>query len=314
MDNPHANGVSCFSAPEMAKIAENAGIYKTSKPLSQVYISAILAGLFISIAFVFYITAITGTASAPYGWAKFLGGVCFSLGLMLVVACGVDLFTSTILTSVAKASGKISLRQMVANWVHVYIGNFFGALFLVAIIWFAGQHTAANGQWGLNVLNTAQYKLHHSFTQAIFLGLMANLMVCLAVWMSYADKSLMDKMFILILPIAMFVASGFEHSIANMFMIPMGIAIKNFAAPEFWLAIGISAEQFSDLTLTNFLLKNLLPVTIGNILGGLIVGLPFWFMYLRKDTIDKAPNNANVMPLEQKTNRPPPSSPKSKAA
>lgn len=287
MDN-NSNSVSCFSAPEIAKIAEDAGVYKTNKPIAQTYVSSILAGLFISIAFVFYITATTGTADAPYGWAKFLGGACFSLGLMLVVACGVDLFTSTILTCVAKASGRITLGQMLANWFNVYIGNFIGALLLVAIIWLAGQHDAANGQWGLNVLNTANYKLHHTFIQAIFLGLMANLMVCLAVWMNYAGKSLMDKMFILILPIAMFVASGFEHSIANMYMIPMGLMIKNFAEPEFWLAINMTPDNFADLTFSNFVAHNLLPVTIGNILGGLLVGLPFWFMHLKNKSGHKA--------------------------
>lgn len=135
---------------------------------------------------------------------------------------------------------------------------------------------------GLNVLNTALHKVEHGFIEAVFLGIMANVMVCLAVWMNYAGKSLMDKMFILIFPIGMFVASGFEHSIANMFMIPMGIVIKNFAAPEFWLAVNLGPEKFAELTVESFLLKNLLPVTIGNIIGGMMVGLPFWFMYLRK--------------------------------
>lgn len=282
MNSRDLTGPGCFAASDMAHIAEDAGIYKTNKLLPQVYISAVLAGAFISIAFVFYITATTGTADAPFGWSKFLGGACFSLGLMLVVACGVDLFTSTILTCVAKAGGKISGSQMVANWFNVYIGNFIGALSLVAIMWFAGQHALDNGQWGLNVLNTAQHKLEHSFIEAVFLGIMANVMVCLAVWMSYAGKSLMDKMFILILPIGMFVASGFEHSIANMFMIPMGIVIKDFATPEFWHSVSADPQRFADLTIENFFLKNLLPVTIGNIVGGMMVGLPFWFMYLRK--------------------------------
>ncbi|GKX54909.1 formate transporter FocA [Leminorella grimontii] len=288
MNGRDLTGPGCFSASDMAHIAEDAGIYKTNKPLFQTYISAILAGAFISIAFVFYITATTGTADVPFGWSKFLGGACFSLGLMLVVACGVDLFTSTILTCVAKAGGRISGSQMAANWLNVYIGNFIGALSLVAIMWFAGQHVLDNGQWGLNVLNTAQHKLEHSFIEAVFLGIMANVMVCLAVWMSYAGKSLIDKMFILILPISMFVASGFEHSIANMFMIPMGIIIKDFATPEFWHSVGADPQRFADLTVSHFLVKNLLPVTIGNILGGMMVGLPFWYMYLRKPHEGKA--------------------------
>jgi formate transporter len=109
-------------------------------------------------------------------------------------------------------------------------------------------------------------------------------MVCLAVWMSYSGRSLMDKAMIMVLPVAMFVASGFEHSIANMFMIPMGIVIRNFASPEFWTAIGSTPESFSHLTVMNFITDNLIPVTIGNIIGGgLLVGLTYWVIYLRGD-------------------------------
>ncbi|WP_145563693.1 formate transporter FocA [Yersinia aldovae] len=268
----------------MAKVAEDAGVYKATKhPLKTFYL-AITAGVFISIAFVFYITATTGTAGVPFGFAKLVGGICFSLGLMLVVVCGGDLFTSTVLTTVAKASGRITWRQLGCNWANVYIGNLCGALFFVALIWFAGQYTVANGQWGLNVLQTADHKLHHTFVEAVYLGILANLMVCLAVWMSYSGRTIMDKMFAMILPVGMFVASGFEHSIANMFMIPMGIVIKNFATPEFWQSIGAAPEQFAHLTVSNFIIDNLIPVTIGNIIGGgLLVGLTYWVIYLRGD-------------------------------
>lgn len=266
----------------MAKVAEDAGVYKATKhPLKTFYL-AITAGVFISIAFVFYITATTGTAGVPFGFAKLVGGICFSLGLMLVVVCGADLFTSTVLIVVAKASGRITWKQLGLNWLNVYVGNLFGALFFVALMWFAGEYMTANGAWGLNVLQTADHKLHHTFVEAVCLGILANLMVCLAVWMSYSGRSLMDKMFAMVLPVAMFVASGFEHSIANMFMIPLGIVIKNFAAPEFWQAVGAAPEQFSNLTVSHFITDNLIPVTIGNIIGGgLLVGLTYWVIYLR---------------------------------
>ncbi|CND90607.1 formate transporter FocA [Yersinia nurmii] len=268
----------------MAKVAEDAGVYKATKHPMKTFYLAITAGVFISIAFVFYITATTGTAGVPFGFAKLVGGICFSLGLMLVVVCGGDLFTSTVLTTVAKASGRITWRQLGTNWVNVYVGNLAGALFFVGLIWFAGQYMVANGQWGLNVLQTADHKLHHTFIQAVCLGILANLMVCLAVWMSYSGRTIMDKMFAMILPVGMFVASGFEHSIANMFMIPMGIVIKNFASPEFWQAIGATPEQFANLTVSNFVIDNLIPVTIGNIIGGgLLVGLTYWVIYLRGD-------------------------------
>ncbi|ATA21470.1 formate transporter [Gibbsiella quercinecans] len=266
----------------MAKVAEDAGVYKATKhPLKTFYL-AINAGVFISIAFVFYITATTGTAGVPFGLAKLVGGICFSMGLMLVVVCGADLFTSTVLTVIAKASGRITWRQLAANWINVYIGNLIGALFFVALIWFSGEYMVANGQWGLNVLQTADHKVHHTFIEAVCLGILANLMVCLAIWMSYSGRTLMDKMFAMILPVAMFVASGFEHSIANMFMIPMGIVVKDFATPEFWQAVGATPEQFAHLTVSNFIIDNLIPVTIGNIIGGgLLVGLTYWVIYLR---------------------------------
>ena len=274
--------VDSLSPAQMTQIAEDLGNYKVNKHPSSTILSAILAGLYISIAFVFYITVTTGTATVAFGLAKLVGGICFSLGLMLVVCCGTDLFTSTILTILPKMTHRITWAKMFRNWILVYIGNFIGAILFVCVIWFSGQYMVANGMWGLNVLQTADHKLHHTFIEAIFLGFLANLMVCLAAWMSYAGRSLLDKMLIMILPVAMFVASGFEHSIANMFMIPMGIVINNFASPEFWHTIGASPDAFKELTVEHFVLKNLIPVTIGNILGGLAVALPYWALYLRK--------------------------------
>ncbi|EDJ2557539.1 formate transporter FocA [Salmonella enterica subsp. enterica serovar Poona] len=267
---------------EMAKVAEETGVYKTTKhPLKTFYLS-VTAGMFISIAFVFYITSTVGTAGMPYGIAKLIGGVCFSLGLILCIICGADLFTSTVLIVVAKACGRITWRQLLWNWVNVYIGNLAGALFFVLLIWLSGEYMTANGGWGLNVLQTADHKMHHTFIEAVTLGILANLLVCLAVWMSYAGRTLMDKSMIMILPVAMFVASGFEHSIANMFMIPMGIIIRYFADPDFWNAINSSPAYFSHLTVVNFITDNLLPVTIGNIIGGgVFVGLVYWVIYLR---------------------------------
>jgi len=267
----------------MAKVAEEAGIYKATKHPFTTFFLAINAGVFISIAFVFYITATTGSGAMPYGIAKLIGGICFSLGLMLVVVCGADLFTSTVLIVVAKASGRISWGQLARNWINVYAGNLAGALFFVALMWFAGQHMVANGAWGLNVLETADHKMHHTFIEAVCLGTLANLLVCLAVWMSYSGRSLTDKLVVMILPVGMFVASGFEHSIANMFLIPYAITIRDFATPEFWQAAGTTAAQFHALTVSNFILHNLIPVTIGNIIGGgVLVGLTYWVIYLRK--------------------------------
>lgn len=266
---------------EMAKVAEQAGLYKVSKKKELSFFLAVTAGVFISIAFVFYITVTTGPAPAT-ALAKLAGGVCFSLGLILVVVCGADLFTSTVLTVMAKASGLISWRQLIINWIIVYFGNLVGALFFVALIWFAGQYMSGNGLWGLNVLQTADHKMHHTFVEAVCLGTLCNLMVCLAVWMSYSGHTLTDKIMAMLLPIGMFVASGFEHSIANMFLIPLSIVIRYFAPEVFWTSIHASPENFPALTVSNFITANLIPVTIGNIIGGgLLVGITYWIIYLR---------------------------------
>lgn len=268
----------------MAQKAENIGVYKATKKPLQSFFLAITAGVFISIAFVFYTTVTTGSSDVAYGLAKFAGGLAFSLGLILVVICGGELFTSTVLTSVAKASNRITWGQLARNWLTVYFGNMAGALIFVAMIWLAGQHMTADGEWGINAMKIAQHKIHHTFIQAVVLGILCNLMVCLAIWMTFSCRSVTDKMLIVILPVAMFVACGFEHSIANMFMIPIGITIQSLAPAEFWTMTGHNPAEFADLTLSHFIFANLIPVTIGNIIGGgLLVGLTYWIIYRRDD-------------------------------
>ncbi|OLQ75569.1 formate transporter FocA [Photobacterium proteolyticum] len=265
----------------MAKKAEDVGVYKATKKARQSFYLAITAGVFISIAFVFYTTVTTGTNDMPYGISKIIGGLAFSLGLILVVICGGELFTSSVLITIARASNRITTYQLLRNWLTVYLGNMVGALIFVAMIWFAQQHMAGHGAWGINAMTIAQHKLHHSFGQAVILGLLCNLMVCLAIWMTFSCRSATDKVMVMLLPIAMFVASGFEHSIANMFMIPMGIVIKVFASPEFWAQTGRSPAEFADLTIGLFIINNLLPVTLGNIIGGGVVGMTYWNIHRR---------------------------------
>ncbi|MDV7144258.1 formate transporter FocA [Tropicimonas sp. TH_r6] len=268
--------------PEMAKKAEDLGVAKATKRPRNAFALAVSAGFFIGIAFIFYTVVTTGNPNMGWGASKMLGGLAFSLGLMLVVVCGGELFTSTVLTVVAKASGKISWAQLSKNWGLVYVGNFVGCICLVAIMQVAKHYEFADGQLGLNYMKIAQHKLHHDFAQAVALGLMCNVMVCLGVWMTFSAHSVTDKLLAVTMPVAMFVAAGFEHCVANMFQIPMAIMTKTFAGPEFWEATGTTAAAFADLTWSNFFLANLLPVTIGNIIGGgLFVGLLYWFIYLR---------------------------------
>ncbi|TCP96882.1 formate transporter [Cricetibacter osteomyelitidis] len=276
MENNVDNTVMLKPA-EMSQIGEDVGVYKATKKQLLSFYSAIPAGAFIALAFIFYTTTQTAAGSAPWGLTKLVGGLVFSLGVIMVVVCGSELFTSSTMTTVARASGRINTLQMLRNWCVVYLGNFVGALFIVAVVWFAGQTMAANGQWGLTILNTAQHKIHHTWTEAFCLGILCNIMVCIAVWMTYAGKTLTDKAFIMMLPIALFVASGFEHSVANMFMIPMGIITAHFSSPEFWQAIGLNPEQYADLDVYHFIVKNLIPVTLGNIVGGgVCIALALW--------------------------------------
>ncbi|MEZ9863242.1 formate transporter FocA [Vibrio breoganii] len=268
--------------PEMAVRAADVGESKVTKKPIKSFMLAIAAGMHIGIAFVFYTVVTTGAAEMPYGMAKLMGGLAFSLGLILVVITGGELFTSTVLTLVAKVSGRITWGQLAKNWCVVYFGNFVGAMMLVGIMMVTKEYMSDGGLMGLNAMAISQHKLHHTFWQAVALGLMCNLLVCLAIWMTYSARSLTDKVIILILPVAMFVASGFEHSIANMFQVPMAIAIKNFAPAEFWQMTGANIANYADLNVLDFVINNLIPVTIGNIIGGgLFVGIYFWMIYLK---------------------------------
>lgn len=267
---------------QITEKADNIAYSKATKAFLSAFYLAVTAGMFISLAFVFYITVTTGAGDLAWGIKCLIGGLAFSLGLLLVVVVGGELFTSSTLTLIAKASNRISTSQMLKNWLVVYFGNFIGASFLVLLIFFSGLYNADHGQWGLTALQVAQHKLHHSFTEAVALGILCNIMVCLAIWMAFGAKTITDKMFAVLLPVAMFVSSGFEHCIANMFMVPTGILIQHFASPEFWIAIGQDPSTFADITTNNFILHNLIPVTIGNIIGGgVIVGLMHWMIYLR---------------------------------
>ncbi|MFG0772445.1 formate transporter FocA [Vibrio plantisponsor] len=268
--------------PQMAERAAETGVGKATKAAYKSFLLAISAGIHIGIAFVFYTVVTTGAHDLPYGVTKLLGGIAFSLGLILVVITGGELFTSTVLTLVAKASGKISWRQLMKNWTVVYLGNLAGSVLLVAIMLSTRQYMEDGGQLGLNAMAISQHKLHHTFLQAFSLGLMCNILVCLAVWMTFSARSLTDKVMVLVLPVAMFVSSGFEHCIANMFQVPMAIGIKNFAPEAFWQMTGANIADYADLNMMDFIINNLIPVTLGNVVGGgVFVGMWYWLIYLK---------------------------------
>ncbi|WP_238596645.1 formate transporter FocA [Psychromonas sp. psych-6C06] len=244
------------------------GVAKQQKAFANSLILAIFAGAFIAIAFVFYTTVTTGAGDAPWGIMKLAGGLAFSLGLVLVVICGGELFTSTVLSSVAWTQGLFSTRALISCWGRVYLGNLIGAMLILGLVLLAKMQLLNGGAWGINAMQIAQHKLHHSWGQAFALGVLCNLLVCLGIWMTFSSKDILTKALLLILPVAMFVSSGFEHSVANMFMVPLGIAINAFSPESYFMAHGFSANAFADLTWTHFIVNNLIPVTIGNIVGG----------------------------------------------
>jgi formate transporter len=288
--NGTLGGLDALLPPDMAKKAEEIGVKKANLDVWSTLVLAILAGAFIAQGALFATTAWTDTVGkVPWGLARILGGMAFTLGLVLVVVGGAELFTGNNLLVMAWANRRISTPQLLRNWGIVYVGNLIGSVGTAVIVVTSQRFvTMANGGIGLTALNIANSKVHLGFTQAIALGILCNALVCLAVWMTYSARSTLDRIAVIILPISAFVAAGFEHSVANMYFIPVAIFIKIFAPGTFWQGIGKLPADFADLTWSSFLYKNLLPVTIGNIIGGaLLVGAVYWLVYLRKPAAAK---------------------------
>jgi formate transporter FocA len=281
-NKPHLNLDSLLPA-EMAVKAEEVGVRKASGDATRTFILAILAGAFISLGAVFSTTVGAGVQDAlGFGLSRLVVGIAFSLGLVLVIIGGAELFTGNNLIVMAWANGKVSTIRLLRNWCIVYIGNLAGSLGTVVIVFAGAQYTFGQGAVGAAALAIGNAKCGLSFGQAIALGVLCNALVCLAVWLSFSGRTTADKILAIVPPITAFVAVGFEHSIANMYFIPMGLLIKTYAPAVFWANIGKAPADYPELTLEGFFLGNLLPVTLGNIVGGaLLVGIVYWFVYLR---------------------------------
>jgi formate/nitrite transporter len=280
----------------MALRAEETGIKRiAADPLTRFTLS-VLAGAFIAFGAIFATTVMAGgielsapdgawagSARLPYGIVRLLGGLAFSLGLILVVIGGAELFTGNNLIVMAWASGKVRTRDLLQNWMVAFAGNFVGAFMTAVLAFYSTQYSFGGGAVGLTALSTAHAKTSLAFIPAMTLGILCNALVCLGVWMCYSARTSIDRILTIIPPIAAFVAAGFEHSIANIYFIPMGLLIKSGAPESFWKAIGKTPADFPNLNWSNFLVGNLLPVTIGNIIGGsIMVAAVYWFVYLRK--------------------------------
>jgi formate/nitrite transporter len=281
---------------EMAARAEFLGIRKAEMPFLKMFMLAVLAGAFIAFGAIFATTigagamAVTASDGAvafntglPYGVTRLLMGIVFSLGLILVVVGGAELFTGNNLIVMAWANGKVTGSALLRNWVIVYLGNFVGSIGTVLLMFFSRQYTFGANSVGITALRIGVAKVDLNFIQAVALGILCNVLVCLAVWLTYSARSTLDKIAAIIFPITAFVAVGFEHSVANMYFIPYALFIKNFD-PEFVTMVGDKVTKLDLLTWQAFFINNLIPVTIGNIIGGavLVAGL-YWAIFLRPD-------------------------------
>jgi formate transporter len=269
----------------MALRAEESGVKRASTDPTTLLVLSVLAGAFISFGAIFATTVSAGAVGMPYGVVRLLIGLVFSTGLIMVIIGGAELFTGSNIIVIARASGKVKTRALLLNWIISFAGNSLGAIATAALMFYTTQYTFGSGAVGLTALSTANAKTSLAFIPALTLGIMCNALVCLAVWMCFSARSSIDRVVTIIPPIAAFAAAGFEHCIANIYFIPMGLFIKAGAPESFWRSIGKTAADFPELTWDNFLIGNLLPVTIGNIIGGsIMVAAVYWFVYLRKGT------------------------------
>jgi formate transporter len=253
-----------YTPAEMAIRVEEIGVAKAKLGFIQTFVLSLLAGAFIAFGAAFFTVAITGSGLG-FGPTRMLGGIAFSSGLILVIVGGAELFTGNNLIAMAWADRKISHIQLLRNWGIVYIGNFLGSLATALLISLSGLYSLNDGAIGLTAVGIADAKLSLSFSEAFFRGVLCNTLVCLAVWLCFSARTVVGKVVAIILPISAFVALGFEHSVANMYLIPAG-----YLAGSENVSIG-------------GMFANLVPVTAGNIIGGSgCVALVYWIVYLRK--------------------------------
>jgi len=279
---------------EMATRAEYLGVRKAEMPFLKMFMLSVLAGAFIALGAIFATTVSAGsmaitTASGdaafstglPFGVTRLLAGLVFSLGLILVVVGGAELFTGNNLIVMAWANGKVTAGALLRNWGIVYFGNFVGSIGTAALMFFTRQYTFGANSIGIAALRTGVAKCDLTFIQAIALGTLCNALVCMAVWLTFSARSTMDKIAAIVFPITAFVAAGFEHSIANMYFIPYALFVKMFDT-DFVSKVADKVPNLDKLTWQAFWINNLLPVTIGNIIGGaVLVAAVYWAIFLR---------------------------------
>ena len=252
----------------------------------------VLAGAFIAFASAASNMAAFHLLGQPetYGLGKCLAGAIFPVGLILVVVAGGELFTGNALIGVAVAERRVRLGALLRNWIFVYAGNFMGSVFIAHMTYASGLLAGGAGELGGVTIKMASYKTSLAFIPAFYLGVMCNWLVCLAVWMAWAARDMAGKLFAVYFPIWLFITSGFEHCVANMYYVPAGIFAK--ADPALAAASGLPPQALEQLGWGTFLTNNLLPVTQGNIVGGLcFVGMAYWFVFREpaRERVTKTP-------------------------
>ncbi|HSF61377.1 MAG TPA: formate/nitrite transporter family protein, partial [Gaiellaceae bacterium] len=220
-------GLDALPPVEMARKAEQVGVVKAGMSTANTFALSVLAGAFIALGAIFATTVTAGGGEVPFGIVRLLGGLAFTLGLILVIVAGAELFTGNNLIVMAWASRRVRTIQVAQNWGLVYLGNFVGAFATALMLFVSKQYEFGQGAVGVQALSIAAAKTDLEFLQAVVLGAFCNALVCLAVWLCYAARTTTDKILAIVPPIAAFVAAGFEHSVANMFFIPMGLLVKS---------------------------------------------------------------------------------------
>lgn len=274
---------SYLTPPEIVEATLQTGVKKAKTPGLALLILGFLAGAFIAFAAEGSNMAAFNLFAEPttYGLGKALAGSIFGTGLMLVLLAGGELFTGNTMMLAALFDKKISLSSMLKNWTLVYVGNFIGSLFIAWMMVHSGLFNSGDSVLGAVTIKIAAYKVGLSFSQAFVLGIMCNWLVCLAVWMCYGAQDMAGKILAIFFPIWLFITSGFEHSVANMYYIPAGILAKG---NETWVKAamehGVTAEKLAHLNWNTFVVNNLIPVTLGNIVGGgVLVAMVYWYTY-----------------------------------
>ncbi len=263
---------------DMAVRAEASALRKANRDALSAFFLAVQAGSFIALGGAFYTTVMTGSVM-DFGLTKLVGGLAFSLGLILVIIAGADLFTGDTLVVMGCLSKKVRISKMLKGWMFVFLGNLAGSLVMLSMVHLSGHWLDGGGAIGAKALSIANYKVNHTFIQAFSSGMLCNILVCLAIWLCYSARTVTDKILAITFPITAFVAMGFEHCVANMYLVPAGLILKNNPA----VVAAAGHPDLSNLTLSGFLFDNLLPATLGNMIGGAIfVGTIYWILYLRK--------------------------------